>query len=75
MTPSMPEDTRRAERPAVIAVHVLPGQARPFCVTALRPLAVVAVEALAAADTLLARDGARLAVLDGGGVLLQGVTS
>lgn len=70
----MEQDTRRAEGPTVIAVRTLPGQARPFCVTAVRPLAVVACEALAAADLLLARDGAHLAVMDGG-ALVQNVTS
>lgn len=64
----MPEDTRRAERPAMIAVHVLPGQARPFCITTVRPLAVVACDALLAADRLLAAQGAGLAVKPAHGV-------
>ena len=65
---SMQDDTRRAE-PTVVAVRTIPGQARPLLVTTLRPLAVVACEALPAADKLLARDGALMAVrLDGDSV-------
>ncbi len=55
--------------PVTVAVHRLPGQARPMLVTTVRPLSVVACEALAAADRMLARDGARMAVLDGGASL------
>ena len=55
----------------LVAVHPLPGQARPLRVWAARPLAVIACEALLEADRLLAAQGALLAVRDE----LQGVTS
>ena len=71
MTRSQPHDAaRRAEgQPVLVAVHPLAGQARPLLVTTLRPLAVVACEALVEADRVLAHDGARLAVKPAGGVL------
>lgn len=76
MTASLPnDDSRRAERqPELVAVHPLPGQARPLRVTALRPLAVVACEALPEADRLLAAQGRGLAVKLPADVL-HGVTS
>ena len=53
----------------LVAVHTLPGQARPLLVTTLRPLPVIAAEALQEADRLLCGQGARLAVKPAGGVL------
>lgn len=76
MTASLPSgDSRRAERlPELVAVHPLPGQTCPLRVTALRPLAVVACEALPEADRLLAAQGCGLAAKLPANVL-HGVTS
>jgi len=74
MTPALQREDapRRAERPTVIAVRSIAGQPAPFLVTAARPLAEIACEALPAADALLARSGARLAVL---GAAVEGADS
>lgn len=56
-------EARCAGAHAVFAcLRFVPGQDAPFVVTALRPLEIIACEALPAADALLARDGMRLAV-------------
>lgn len=64
MTPALQQQDapRRTEGPAVVARRTIPCQPAPFLVTALRPLSVVACEALPAAEQLLARSGARLPV-------------
>ena len=67
------DDAGRAERLAVIAVRTIPSQARPFTITAVRPLPVIAAEALQEADALLAHSGARLAVQPADGVLAHSV--
>lgn len=67
MTRSM-DDPRCTDGPALVAVRTLPGQARPLLITTLRPLAVVACEALQEADRLLTAQGARLAVIPAHGV-------
>ena len=60
------DDPRRADgKVALVAMRSLPGQARPFAVTTLRPLSVVACEALSEADRLLASTGTGLAVRPG----------
>ena len=61
--PSQQQDAPwRAEgEPVLVAVHALHGQARPLLVTALRPLPIIAAEALQEADRLLCGQGARLA--------------
>lgn len=66
MTPALQQQDapRRTEGPAVIAQRSTTAQPAPFLVTAARPLAVVACDALPAADALLARTGARLAVVE-----------
>lgn len=56
------------------ALRYVEGQGAPFLLTARRPLAVVACEALPEADRLLAQGGARLA-LETPVAELQGVTS
>ncbi len=54
---SQPTDT-----PRLVAVHVLPKQRRPLRITTLRPLDIIACDALLTADRLLAESGAGLAV-------------
>ena len=54
----------QADRGVAFAVsRRVAGQDAPFLVTANRPLAGVAIDALRAADSLLAREGAGLALL------------
>ena len=50
VTTSIRDDALRDGTPTLIALRTLPGQRLPFCVTTMRPLSVVACEALAAAD-------------------------
>lgn len=57
------QEARCADGSAVFAcLRSIAGQDAPFLVTATRPLAVVACEALPAADALLVRGGSLLAV-------------
>ena len=51
-----------SQEPRLIAVHALPGQARPLRVWAMREPDALACEALTEADRLLSAGGARLAV-------------
>jgi len=58
-------EARCAEWGAVFAVLCsMPEQDTPFLVSSTRPLSVIACEALPAADRVLARSGARLAVVE-----------
>jgi hypothetical protein len=57
------EDTRHGDQVGIVFVseHAVSWQRRPFVVTAMRPLDVIACEALPAAGRLLGQGGADVA--------------
>jgi hypothetical protein len=60
---ALPADRVETQGAALVCLCSVSTQPAPFLVTTARPLAVVACEALPAADRLLASSGALVAVL------------